>query len=266
VTGVDGRVHTGFIGREGEVAGVYEGRGLHGHVVELIGARIVGEDLPAGATLFSGDLEQEFQVSKTVVREALKVLAAKGLVESRQKRGTIVRPRSAWRLLDPDVVRWRDGGHPDDGFLENLSEVRQIIEPAAAQLAAVRRNEHDLERLEAALEAMIASGDDAEKIVAADLLFHRSLLAAAHNELLTQMEVVLSSGLQVRDRFVHHSTNWSDSVPTHRAVLDAIREGDADAAHRGVERLLTQAAADLAAARLEAQRPGSRMTRPRPAG
>jgi GntR family galactonate operon transcriptional repressor len=246
---------------EGGLAGVYEGRGLHGHIVELLGAQIVGGALSAGATLFSGDLEQEFRVSKTVVREALKVLAAKGLVESRQKRGTIVRPRSAWRLLDPDVVRWRDGGHPDYAFLENLAEVRQIVEPAAAELAAVRRDEHDLERLEAALEAMSASGDDAEKIVAADLLFHRALLAAAHNELLTQMEVVLSSGLQVRDRFVHHSTNWSDSVPTHRAVLHAIRDGDAEAAHRGVERLLTQAAADLAEARLEAERPGRRTAR-----
>jgi DNA-binding FadR family transcriptional regulator len=243
---------------KGEVAGVYEGRGLHGHIVELIGARIVGGDLPAGATLFSGDLEQEFEVSKTVIREALKVLAAKGLIESRQKRGTIVRPRSAWRLLDPDVVRWRDGGQPDYGFLENLAEVRQIVEPAAAELAAARRDDQDLARLESALEAMRTSGDDAELIVAADLLFHRSLLAAAHNELLTQMEVVLSSGLQVRDRFVHHSTNWSDSVPGHQAVLDAIRARDAEAAHRGVESLLTQAAADLAAAREEAERPGRR--------
>jgi GntR family galactonate operon transcriptional repressor len=249
-----------------EEAWVYEGRGLHGHIVELIGARIVGGHHAAGATLFSGDLEQEFGVSKTVVREALKVLAAKGLVESRQKRGTIVRPRSAWQLLDPDVVRWRDGGHPDYGFLENLAEVRQIVEPAAAQLAAARRDERDLERLEAALQAMSASSDDAEKIVAADLMFHRALLAAAHNELLSQMEVVLSSGLQVRDRFVHHSTNWSDSVPTHRAVLDAIRRQDAGAAHQEVERLLIQAAADLAGARREAERPGHPAERPRSTG
>jgi GntR family transcriptional regulator, galactonate operon transcriptional repressor len=243
---------------------VYEGRGLHGHIVELIGARIVSGQHPVGATLFAGDLEDEFGVSKTVVREALKVLAAKGLVESRQKRGTIVRPRSAWRLLDPDVVRWRDGGKPDYGFLESLAEVRQIVEPAAAQLAATRRDERDLALLETALEAMSSSGDDAEKIVAADLMFHRALLAAAHNELLTEMEVVLSSGLQVRDRFVHHSTNWSDSVPTHRAVLDAIRGHDADAARRGVEQLLDQAASDLAAARQEAETPARGTRRPPP--
>src|SRR5260221_2134444 len=121
----------------------YQGRGLHGQIVEQMGVRIVGGAYPAGAPLFSEQLEREFDVSKTVVREALKVLSAKGLVESRQKRGTLVRPRSDWSLLDSDMLRWQRGVEPDVGFLENLAEVRAIIEPAAARLAAQRRTQAD---------------------------------------------------------------------------------------------------------------------------
>ncbi|MFE0460342.1 FadR/GntR family transcriptional regulator [Kitasatospora sp. NPDC058965] len=220
-------------------------RGLHGQAVEIIGERIVRGTYPPGGSIHPDLIEQELGVSKTVVREALRVLAAKGLIESRQKRGTYVRPRSDWNLLDSDLLRWQGHGVPAVDFLDNLAEVRAIVEPAGARLAAQRRDEADLAALDDALAAMAAAGSDADAVVEADLLFHRALLAAAHNELLTRMEVVIEAGLRVRDHLVHGADSWADAVPAHRAVLDAVRAQDPAAAEQAVRRLLAQATADL---------------------
>jgi GntR family transcriptional regulator, galactonate operon transcriptional repressor len=234
----------------------YAGRGLHGQIVEQMGLRIVGGDYPPGVPLFSEQLEGEFDVSKTVVREALKVLAAKGMVQSRQKRGTVVLPRGSWNLLDGDILRWQGSRPPDFPFLENLAEVRAMVEPAAARLAAERRTQGDLDTLRAALDDMAAALRDPDTMVEADLRFHRALLDAAHNEVLSRMEVVLAAGLQIRDRFVHHSTQGADPMPAHLALYAAISDGDADEAGLMVEALLAQAAADLAEARIHAEQTG----------
>lgn len=220
-------------------------RGLHGQAVEIIGERIIRGVHAPGDSLYPDQIERELGVSKTVVREALRVLASKGLIDSRQKRGTFVRPRADWNLLDSDLLRWQGLGIPGGAFLENLGEVRSIVEPAGARLAAVRRDEADLAALEDALDLMAAAGDDAQAAVEADLAFHRALLAAAHNELLTRMEVVIEAGLRVRDHLVHGADHSSDAVPAHRAVLDAVRAREPEAAARAVEELLAQAAADL---------------------
>ncbi|HEY9408626.1 MAG TPA: FCD domain-containing protein, partial [Jiangellaceae bacterium] len=129
-----------------------------------------------------------------------------------------------------------------------LHEVRAIVEPAAAELAAARRSEADLAELDAALARMATavgpgSADDA---VAADLAFHRTLLAASHNELLARMEVLIEAGLAQRDRLVHSAEPGHDPVPAHRNVLEAIRRQDAAAARRAVDALLVTSAADLA--------------------
>src|SRR6266568_757326 len=152
-------------------------RGLHGQTVETIGSRIVRGRYAPGSSLPPEELEQEFGISKTVLREALRVLAAKGLVDARQKRGTVVSPRSSWSLLDADLLRWQ-GGEPDAAFLDNLAEVRGIVEPAGARLAASRRDDDDLDAMRAALQAMTEAGTDAAAVVEADLAFHRALLDA----------------------------------------------------------------------------------------
>jgi DNA-binding FadR family transcriptional regulator len=219
-------------------------RGLHGQMVETLGARIVGGAYAPGTALSPDAIETEFGISKSVLREALRVLAAKGLVDSRQKRGTVIRPRSSWSLLDADVLRWQ-GGQPDAEFFTNLAEVREIVEPAGAALAATRRDEHDLAALRSAVERMAEAGSDALAVVEADLAFHRALLDAAHNELLSRMEVVIEAGLRARDAVVHSGEDWPDSVPAHRAITDAIEAGDAAAAQSAVLALLKQASADV---------------------
>jgi DNA-binding FadR family transcriptional regulator len=222
----------------------YAGRGLHGQTVEAIGRRILGGQLAEGQTIDILALQAELDVSLTVLREALRVLAAKGLVDARQRRGTFVRPRTSWQLLDGDIIRWQFAGRAGLAFLDNLAEVRAIVEPAAARLAAERRTEGDLGALRAALQDMDSAADP-PAAVAADLRFHRALLAATHNELLERMEVVLATGLAERDRLVHGSDHGDDPGPNHRAVLAAIADADPAAAETAMRRLLDQARRDL---------------------
>ncbi|GAA0382561.1 FadR/GntR family transcriptional regulator [Microbispora corallina] len=222
---------------------VYPGRGVHGQVVEAIGRRIItGQEAP-GATLDLDALEITYDVSKTVVREALKVLAAKGLVDARPKRGTFVRPRSEWSLLDPDLLRWQFEDPAGSGMLDDLYEVRIIVEPAGARLAAARRTDEDVARLTATLDA-VGPDAGAKEIVEADLAFHRQLLEASHNELLIRMEYIIEVGLRARDLLVHGEGHQDDFLPPHRAVLDAVRAADADGAERAMRALLEQAAKD----------------------
>ncbi|MFF4136459.1 FadR/GntR family transcriptional regulator [Streptomyces mirabilis] len=226
----------------------YARRGVHGQTVETLARRVLSGEIPEGATLDMAALQSELDVSLTALRESLKVLAAKGMVDARQKRGTFVRPRSDWNLLDADVLRWQfsesDGTGADPALLRNLGEVRGIIEPAAVRLAAARRTDADLEALEAALTSMSREGG-ASDAVEADLAFHRALLAATHNELLERMEMVIESGLAQRDRLVHSAPHSEDPVPSHRAVLDAVRARDPDGAEHAMRALLDQATRDL---------------------
>src|SRR5947207_14750698 len=129
----------------------YPDRSLHDRVVHKIGRKIVGGGLPPGALL---PAQPELGASRTVLREAIKVLAAKGLVESRPKTGTRVRPREAWNLLDTDVLAWQQAGAGSPTLLRALTEVRRFIEPAAAELAALRADTRDQAELARALEEM----------------------------------------------------------------------------------------------------------------
>jgi GntR family transcriptional regulator, galactonate operon transcriptional repressor len=229
----------------------YARRGVHGQTVEAIAHRVLGGRIGEGDTLDLGALQSELGVSLTVLRESLKVLAAKGMVDARQKRGTFVRPRSDWHFLDADVLRWQfetaegpaGAGHP---LLRDLGEVRGIVEPAAVRLAAERRTDTDLAALDEAIAAMTSASAVGDDAVDADLAFHRALLAASHNEMLERMEMVIATGLAFRDRLVHASGHRpQDPVPSHGAVLDAVRARDADAAERAMRALLQQSASDL---------------------
>jgi DNA-binding FadR family transcriptional regulator len=222
----------------------YWERGVHGQTVVRMAQRILAGDLAEGATLDLAALQAEFDVSLTVLREALKVLAAKGLVDARQRRGTYVRPRADWNLLDADIIRWQFSGRKDPEFLANLHEVRGVVEPAGARFAARRRTDADIAALGDALESMAKSAGDPADAVRADLAFHRALLAATHNELLERMEVVIETGLAERDRLVH-GAGRDDPVPSHRKVFDAISAADPDAAEQAVRSLLDKAHRDL---------------------
>jgi GntR family galactonate operon transcriptional repressor len=224
----------------------YALRGLHGQVVDTLGHRIVSGELSDQASFDLAVLEQELGVSRTVLREALKVLAAKGLVDARPKRGTFVRPRADWNLFDPDVLRWEFAAGPSTLF-GDLAEVRKIVEPAAARLAAERRSDEDLVALDAALAAMVEANADGDPRAAvdADVQFHRALAHASHNELLLPMQEVVLVGLRARDLIVHSSApDPEPALDLHGAVRDAVRDRQPEEAEQLMHRLLAIAVRD----------------------
>lgn len=224
----------------------YSGRGVHGHTVEVLGARIVSGELLPGDTLDLPSIGAELGVSLTALREAIKVLTARGLLDARQKRGTFVRPRKDWNLLDSEVIRWRYATGERDVLLRDLAEIRETIEPSAASIAAQRRDDDDIAALNAALTAMEDAGDGtAAEIAEADLGFHQTILRATHNELFSRMSVFVDPALSLRDELLHgHPVE--DPLPSHRRVVKAIVEADPEAAADAVRALLEQSVVDAA--------------------
>lgn len=220
-------------------------RGLHGQTVETLAGRILSGEYPEGAVLDLPTLRAELDVSLTALREALKVLSAKGMIGARQKRGTFVRPRDSWNMLDADVMRWHIEAASDPGLFDQLTEVRAVVEPAAARMAAERATPADLAALRDALTAMAEAGGDLEATVDADIAFHRSLLSATHNDFLGQIAQIIAIGLAERDKFVHHANPSDDPVPSHQAVLDAVDAQDPVAAERAMRALVDKSIADL---------------------
>ncbi len=228
----------------------YSGRGVHGSTVELLGSKIVDGTMAPGEIIDLRALGAEMDLSMTALREAIKVLAAKGLLDSRQRVGTYVRDRAEWNVLDSDVIRWRRSAGDASAMLAELAEVRAIIEPPAAGLAALRRTEEDLADFEAALTNMefASAGTDqvsrADDAAAADAAWHAVLLRAAHNEMLSNMSVFVEPALMVRDSLVHNHSE-DDPVPSHRAVVEAIRDGDPARAVEATRALLDKSVDDL---------------------
>jgi DNA-binding FadR family transcriptional regulator len=206
----------------------YPRRGLHGQVVHDLGLGIVSGEIAPGEKL---PIDEETAASRTVLREAVKVLAAKGLVQSRPKTGTRVRERRYWNLMDPDVLLWRLEADTGDAFLLDVFEVRERIEPAAAALAATRASPAAVEELAAAFAEMEDSFGDVDRYVAADLRFHEVILEACGNELLEQIGSTLRAVFRVSFARTAQAPGSSErALPLHGDVLEAIRAGDADAA------------------------------------
>lgn len=216
---------------------------MHGRVVEWLGLRIVSGEFEAGSQLPNeADLAARLAVSRGGVREAIKALAAKGLVEPRPRLGTRVLPRPEWNLMDRDVIEWH-GHAPDHTFLNDLMELRIMVEPGAARLAAERADEQLISQLETAYTGMAAHADhlpdDEESFVAADLAFHLTILRASGNQLIEQLGRLLETGLHhALEATSHLPGGVRATLPLHKAVLNAIRTGKPAAAERATTRLL----------------------------
>lgn len=223
-----------------------DARSLHGQVVRELGTRIVAGDLKPGDVLPREDtLAESMQVSRNALREALKVLAAKGLIEARPKTGTRVRPTEAWNQLDADVLSWRCESMPTDDFIEKLIEMREIIEPAAASAAARRRTSAQLAKLDNAYLLMEASRDSGEW-AKADLSFHNAVLQATGNEMMISLFSVIESVLGMF--FVlsaETAGNFKYSLPHHQKVLEAIRRSQPEAARKAMQAMIVDSRANL---------------------
>jgi DNA-binding FadR family transcriptional regulator len=213
-------------------------------VTRALGIGIVSGRYPQGH-LLPGDAElmERFGVSRTVLREALKTLAAKGLIVARARIGTRVRDRSAWNLFDADVLIWHaaDGFEPE--FLMQLTEMRLALEPEAAALAAERRTPEHLEQIQRWADAMGEPGITADAFVHADLNFHLAVGAATENPLMhsisTLIEVALVAVLTVSQP-VRDPVRLAKSVADHGAVATAIARRDAEGARRAMRAVIEE--------------------------
>ena len=233
------------------------GRNLHERIANTLGERIVGGLHPPGRALPTEiELCASLSVSRSALREAFKLLAAKRLIVSRQKVGTLVRPRSEWNMLDPEVLAWHLRAAPTDEFVTGLFEVRKIIEPSAAALAAERRSPEALARIESALADMFRFQDGAGDLTGADLRFHKGILDATGNHFLASFGAVIESSLVASFRLSWHSGRHTPeySLRQHQGVFAAIREQAPAEAHAVMTQLLNSAIEDVRESLLRRQR------------
>ncbi|AIV37352.1 FCD domain-containing protein [Streptomyces sp. R1] len=211
------------------------GRGLHGRVLDTLGPAITAGEYPAGSVLRTDELAQRFEVSRSVMREAVRVLESMHLVESRRRVGVTVLAECEWNVYDPQVIRWRLAGSERPRQLRSLTVLRSAVEPVAAGLAArLATPEQCAELTECAL-GMVANsrGHRLEEYLFHDVAFHRVILTASGNEMFARLGGVVAEVLAGR---THHDVMFEDPDPAavtlHVQVAEAVRARDAERAER----------------------------------
>ncbi len=220
------------------------GTALHDDVLDALGQRIVSGDLPAGSVLTLDGVDGEYDVSRSVSREAVRVLGSMGMVASRRRVGITVLPRSSWNVFDPRVIRWRLDGEDRAAQLRSLTELRGGFEPVAAGLAAVRATPEQCATLAAAVSDMMVFGrsGDLEAFLDADVTFHRTLLEASGNEMMAAMGDVVAEVLTGRTHHHLMPTNpKQEAIDLHDQVARAVRSGDAGAARAAMQAIIDEA-------------------------
>jgi DNA-binding FadR family transcriptional regulator len=222
-------------------------KNVHGNTLDLLGEQIVAGRYPPGTSIPPEPmLCVELGVSRTVIREAVKSLVAKGLIVTGPKVGTRVLPSEQWNWFDPDVVTWQSKAGLSREFLRDLQELRRVVEPAGVRLAADRATAQDIAEIEAAYAGMKDAIEHGGDYVKHDLLFHQGLLRACHNRMVVQMSKAL--GALLRTSF-EISTSRPDgpasSLPLHRAVLDAVIARSPQKAEKAILVLIDGARDDI---------------------
>ncbi|MFT4286639.1 FadR/GntR family transcriptional regulator [Nocardioides sp.] len=230
--------------RRGRVSGE-----LHDSVLGALGTAVVSGRLTPGRVLTIEDLCRQYDVSRSVAREAVRVLESMGLLASRRRVGVTVRPREDWNVFDPRVIRWRlDGGDRIEQLL-SLSELRHGFEPVAAALAAHRATPEQCRRMAMAVSDMAVHGrtGDLEPYLLADQAFHRTLLRASGNEMLAALGDVVC---EVLDGRTHHGLMPDRPNPAaialHQEVARAVRDREPAAAEQAMREIIDEASAAMA--------------------
>jgi DNA-binding FadR family transcriptional regulator len=222
---------------------------LHGAVAREIGVAIVSGRIRPGHVLDTEiEASSRRNVSRTAYREAIRILSAKGLIQSRPRTGTRVSEISTWHLLDPDVLRWMFVGVPKADVLHGLFELRTMVEPAAAALAAQRRQPSHLADMRTALDGMTTHTVHKPEGREADMAFHAALLAATGNPFVISLTNGVTAAVNALTEFkLRLAKVKRDPVPDHLRVYDAIAAKDADAAREAMTRLIRHAIFDMPA-------------------
>jgi GntR family galactonate operon transcriptional repressor len=221
-------------------------RTRHSQAAALIGQRIVEGEWAVGMALpTEADLSRELNVSRASLREAIKILAGKGLLTSTPRRGTIVQPHSNWNRLDVDVLVWQTSGGATKSFVKHLFELRRMIEPEAAALAAERAGPAERAEIAATFRAMEVA-EEVQASIDADLAFHRAIVRATGNILLAAFSPAIEASLAVSFTVSRAGQIQPHIVPMHRAVAEPIIAGDAKAARAAMNLLLDRSEIDAA--------------------
>ncbi|WP_328459258.1 FadR/GntR family transcriptional regulator [Streptomyces sp. NBC_00448] len=208
--------------------------GLHAQLMDALGRRIARGDLPVGSVISPEQIGAEFEVSRSVVREALRALEILGMIRPRHKAGTTIQPQAGWALLDPQVIDWRADGPDADAQLGELMALREAVEPAAARITAGQGDQVLVEGLHGALARMREAYERRSRaaFVEADTAFHRTMLEGAANAVFSQLVQTLLATLHARysDRRQLFTDDTADSLERHERVVLAIAARDPEAA------------------------------------
>lgn len=228
------------------------GRNLTYALLDSVGKAIVVGAYDANPFPTEADLAKQYEVSRSVTREAVKMLTAKGLLSARPRKGTSVQPARAWNLFDPDVLRWMLERKFSLDLLRQFNELRIAIEPMAAALAAEAADARGLAAIEAGYQRMVAAEAGDDDPLEADIAFHIAVLEASANPFYVQFRDVVTTALRTSIRFTNRVKGHTASLPQHRAVLTAIRARDGEAARAAMEALIEDVRALIAAAEARA--------------
>jgi DNA-binding FadR family transcriptional regulator len=216
---------------------------------------VLGEDICTGTFKednmmpSESDLCLRYAVSRTVIREALNVLEAKGLVSRKSRVGTKVNPQSEWNLLDEKVLKWLGTGTKKANVLASVLEARRLIEPIAAELAAERATIGEIAKIENAWQMMVDAGPDQEKFIEADINFHKLLLNASHNLVFQQLANSFQSGVRhLIESTSEAAESHDEAIEIHKELVEALRMRDKYSAKTALLKMLDLSARDLAIA------------------
>ncbi len=223
-------------------------RSLTYGLVESLGQLIVTGSFDAKPFPTEGELSRQHGTSRSVTREAVKMLTAKGLLQARPRQGTSVTPEAQWNLLDPDVLRWLLERKFSLQLLAEFTEMRLAIEPAAAALAANRADREAIGHIRAGLERMKAAGQGEDEPVVADIAFHTAVLGATGNRFFAQLDPLINTALRISIRFTNRIKGRTAGIAQHEEVLEAIAAGDAARAALAMRTLIEEVLALIAAA------------------
>jgi DNA-binding FadR family transcriptional regulator len=220
-------------------------RGLHARLAETIGLSIVRGDIRPGDLLPSElELGKLMKVSRSSVRDALHMLAGKGLIQSKQKSGTKVRSSEYWNHLDPDVLRWQMEITDVDSYLRKLFQLRFAVEPAASAAAARSATAVDVKSIDEAFTGM-ATAETNEAYANSDIEFHKSIYRATHNEFFWPLAQMFESALKESFRICAPGDHRPRSIVDHKALLDSIRDREPRDAEAATVQLLRNTTKDL---------------------